>query len=111
MSAIDLAQRLRTEFPELISELVEFRGEITLWVKDAEQIATVCGFCKSQLAFDFLVDICSIDNYGEDPRFVVVYHLQGFTHRRHLRLKTAVSEERGELPTVSNVWRTADWHE
>ena len=29
----------------------------------------------------------------------------------HLRLKTDVSEEKSELPTVTSVWRTADWHE
>jgi NADH-quinone oxidoreductase subunit C len=28
-----------------------------------------------------------------------------------LRLKTSVSEEKSELPTVTSVWRTADWHE
>jgi NADH-quinone oxidoreductase subunit C len=28
-----------------------------------------------------------------------------------LRLKTDVSEEKSELPTVTSVWRTADWHE
>jgi NADH-quinone oxidoreductase subunit C len=26
-------------------------------------------------------------------------------------LKTQVTEEHGELPTVTSVWRTADWHE
>src|SRR5204863_791338 len=35
----------------------------------------------------------------------------GMGHGCHLRLKTEVSEERSELPTVSKVWRTADWHE
>ena len=52
-----------------------------------------------------------MDNYGEDPRFTMVYHLYGYGHRCHLRLKTDVSEEKGELPTVTGVWRTADWHE
>ena len=33
------------------------------------------------------------------------------TQRLHLRLRTAVSEEKSELPTVTTVWRTADWHE
>ena len=32
-------------------------------------------------------------------------------HQCHLRLKTDVSEEKSELPTVTGVWRTADWHE
>jgi NADH-quinone oxidoreductase subunit C len=111
MSALDLATRLKTEFGELISEPKEFRGEITLWIADAQRIEEVCAFCKSELEFNYLVDITSIDNFGEDPRFEVVYHLQGLGHRRHLRLKTSVNEEKGELPTVTGVWRTADWHE
>jgi NADH-quinone oxidoreductase subunit C len=112
MSAIDLAQKLKMEFgPELISEPTEFRGQLTMLVADAERIAVVCAFCKTQLGFDYLLDVSSIDNYGEDPRFTVVYHLQGMGHGHHLRLKTPVSEERGDLPTVSGVWRTADWHE
>jgi NADH-quinone oxidoreductase subunit C len=41
----------------------------------------------------------------------VVYHLYGLGHRCHLRLKTDVSEEKSELPTVASVWRGADWHE
>jgi len=40
-----------------------------------------------------------------------VYHLYGLEHKAHLRLKTGVSEEKSELPTVTGVWRTADWHE
>ena len=36
----------------------------------------------------------SIDNYGDDPRFTVVYHLYGYGHRCYLRLKTDVSEEK-----------------
>lgn len=111
MSALDLAQRLKAEFPDLISDPAEFRGEITVWVADVDRIVEVCAFCKSALAFDYLVDISSLDNLGEDPRFVMVYHLQGLSHRQHLRLKASLSEEKGEVPTISCVWRTADWHE
>jgi NADH-quinone oxidoreductase subunit C len=28
-----------------------------------------------------------------------------------VRLKTGVSEEKSELPTIIGVWRTANWHE
>lgn len=99
------------QFGSLLTGPVEFRGEVTLQLGEAEQIGAVCGFAKKELGFDYLVDISSVDNYGEDPRFTVVYHLYGYGHRCHLRVKTAVSEERCELPTVSGVWRTADWHE
>ena len=111
MTAQDLAAKIIANFGELISAPVEFRGEVTLKVLDAEKISDVCAGAKRELGFDYLVDISSVDNYGDDPRFTVVYELYGYGHRCHLRLKTDVSEERCELPTVSNVWRTADWHE
>ena len=111
MSAPDLAQKLREKWGELISAQVEFRGEITLHVGDAERIFEICSFAKTELGFDYLVDVSSIDNYGDDPRWTVVYHLYGYGHHCHLRLKTNVSEEKSELPTVSSVWRTANWHE
>ena len=111
MSAKDLAIKLAERFGELISAPVEFRGEITVGIKDCEQVAEICRFAKRELGFDYLVDVSSVDNYGEDPRFTVVYELYGLGHRQHLRMKTEVSEEGSELPTVSGVWKTADWHE
>lgn len=111
MNARDLAHRLRARFGELVSEPTEFRGEWTIRLGDAERVADVCEYAKQTLDFDFLLDITSLDNYGEDPRWTVVYELYGLAHRSHLRLKLDVSEERSELPTVSGVWRTADWHE
>ena len=111
MTAIELAQQLKAKFPELLSEPTEFRGEVTLTVADVERMPEVCALAKKELGFDYLVDITSIDNYGEDPRFSLVYHLYGYGHLCWLRLKANVSEETSEVPTVTTVWRTADWHE
>jgi NADH-quinone oxidoreductase subunit C len=111
MTSADLAQQLLSRFGEWLSPPTTFRGEVTLCVRDAERIAEVCAHAKAALGFDYLVDISSVDHYGEDPRFTVVYELYGLGHRCHLRLKTNVSEEQSELPTVTNVWKTADWHE
>ncbi len=111
MTSGDIATQLKSKFGDLISEPAEFRGEITLMLADAERVAEVCAHAKKELGFDFLVDISSIDNYGEDPRWTVVYHFYGYGHHQSLRLKTSVSEEKSELPTVTTVWRTADWHE
>jgi NADH-quinone oxidoreductase subunit C len=111
VTARELAQQLRIKFPDLISEPAEFRGELSVWLSDAERVVDVCNFTKHEQRFDYLVDITSIDNYGDDPRFTLVYHLYGYTHRCYLRLKTKVGEEKGEVPSVIGVWRTADWHE
>lgn len=111
VSAIESAKKLKAQFGDLISEPTEFRGEWTVKLADAEKIAEVCAFAKKELGFDYLVDISSVDNYGEDPRWTIVYELSRLAGNVHLRLKTDVSEERSELPSVIGVWRTADWHE
>ena len=98
-------------FGDLVSEPAEFRGEISLRISDAEKIFDVCCFAKKQLGFDYLVDISSVDNYGEDPRWTVVYHLRAIGNGTEIRLKTDVSEEKSELPSILPVWRTANWHE
>jgi NADH-quinone oxidoreductase subunit C len=112
MTALELAQKLKAQFADSLSDSTEFRGEVALRLDDAERIADVCAFAKKELGFNLLLDITGIDNYGEDPRWTLVYELYGCTtHQRHLRLKTNVGEEKSELPTVSGVWATADWHE
>lgn len=111
MSALDLANQLKAQFSEVLTGPVEFRGEATLKLADAARIAEVCAFAKESLSYDLLLDISSIDNHGEDPRWTVVYELYGTGHGCHLRLKTDVTEEKSELPTVTCVWRGADWHE
>jgi len=108
---IELAHQLREAFGDVLGEPSEFRGEVTVVVSDPARIADVCKVAKGALGFDMLLDLCSIDNYGSDPRWTLVYELYGVGHGVHLRLKTHVSEEASELPTVSGVWRTADWHE
>jgi NADH-quinone oxidoreductase subunit C len=108
---LEAAGKLKARFGDFVSEPFDFRGEITLKISDVEQVPAICSFARNDLAFDYLVDITSIDNYGDDPRFTLVYHLYGYGHRNSLRLKTDLSQEKGEAPTVIGVWRTADWHE
>ena len=111
MLNLDLANQIKAKFGDLISEPAEFRGEVTVKIADAEKIVEVCEFAKAKLGFIYLVDISSIDNYGEDPRWTVVYHLRAIVNGAEIRLKTDVSEEKSELPTVLGVWATANWHE
>lgn len=102
---------LRARFGSLLAEPEVFRGETTLQVLDPERIAEVCRMAKDELGFDYLVDLSGVDRYGEEPRWMVVYELCGIGHGVHLRLTTGVREEVSELPSVSGVWRTANWHE
>ncbi len=88
----------------------EFRDETTLLVERA-QIHEICQFAKETLGYTYLLDISGVDNFGEDPRFAVVYELYQFERGDWLRLKILVSEDDLNVPTVSDLWATADWHE
>ena len=111
MTSLEQASKLKAKFGDLISEPSEYREEISVTVANAQEIAVVCEFAKKQLGFDYLVDITSIDNYGSDPRWTLVYHLRNIVNGIEIRLKTTVSEEKSELPSVLGVWRTSNWHE
>jgi len=81
-----------------------------------------------RLAFDSLqcvsgVDYCEPDpkkaaKAGFEPHLEVVYHLYSFPHRHKIVMKAILPRWKGgaegqlpEVPSVSRIWRTADWHE
>lgn len=98
-------------FKDMISSPVEFRGEISLSIKDVNSLEEMMRFVKAELGFEMLLDISSVDHLGSEPRFEVIYHFYSFRLHQYLRLKVLVGEENPELPTVSTIWKAADWHE
>lgn len=87
-----------------------FRGETTLEIpRDA--IHAACSFLHSELGYTYLVDISSVDDFGDEPRFEIVYELCQWERCENLRLRVRVSEDDLEVATVSDLWATADWHE
>lgn len=105
----ELVEKIREKFGEGVTEAKEFRGENTVVVK-LGVLHEVMAFCKENLGLDFLVDICSVDHESVDPRFEVVYELAKVDDSVHLRVKVAVSEDE-DVPSVVDLWKTADWHE
>jgi NADH-quinone oxidoreductase subunit C len=110
MSRDELVDSLGKAFGEKIQAKTEFRGETTYTIA-ASDLREIAKFCRAELSSDYLLDITSIDNFGEEPRFEVVYHLYSMQHAVHLRLKLKVPEEAGAVDTVSDIWPTANWHE
>jgi len=101
---------LNKSFGEKIQRKAEFRGETTYTIATSD-LREIAKFCRDELSFDYLLDITSIDNFGEEPRFEIVYHLYSMSRGVHLRLKSRVPEEAGAVDTVSDIWPTANWHE
>ncbi len=110
MTGEQLFDSLAKAFGEKLQRRTEFRDEITFTIA-TNDLREIAKFCRDDLSFDYLLDITSIDNFGEEPRFEIVYHLYSMPHAIHLRLKLKVSEEVGALDTISDIWPTANWHE
>ena len=110
MTAQELFDSLERAFGEKLEHKTEFRGETSFMIA-AIDLREIANFCRSEFSFDYLLDITSIDNFGEDPRFEIVYHLYSMPHGMHLRLKLRVPEELGAVDTISDIWPTANWHE
>ena len=110
MTAADVLPSLTKFLGEKLQEKIEFRGETTLVILPAD-LREVAKFCRDDLSFDYLLDISSVDNFGEEPRFEMVYELYSMSRAIHLRLKIRISEDGGEVPTLSDIWPTANWHE
>ena len=110
-TSLELASRLRDHFREILGNPLEFRGEVTLSLGDASRIAEILECARTSLGFDMLLDVSSVDHLGNEPRFEVIYHLYSFASGQYLRIKTSVGEEKPELPTISHLWKAADWHE
>src|SRR5207247_7951697 len=93
-----------------IQRKTKFRDESTYPCRPAD-LREIAKFCRDTLSFDYLIDITSIDNFGEEPRFEIVYELYSMPLAVHLRLKLKVPEEPVAIDTISDIWPTANWHE
>jgi len=109
MSAADDLKELAGIFAGSVLETVEFRGEQTLRVK-LGALHEVLAKCRKDLGYEMLLDISSVDHFGDDPRFEMVYELATVDDAKHLRVKAPVGEDE-EVPTAVNLWPGADWHE
>jgi NADH-quinone oxidoreductase subunit C len=107
-----ILQKLQSQFPDAIVSSNDYRDELTI-VVNKQHIVAVCQFLKddSDLQFDSLRDICGADYYRPSDRFEVVYNLYSLKSNFRIRLKVHVDETDLHVPSVTNVWKSANWYE
>ena len=120
---------MNTTFEDIYQHLLILLGEEVITGRDEQcsppaimvaphAIATICTELHSweKTYFDQLSCITGLDNGPEAGSMEVVYNLYSIPFNLHLTLKVVLprnSEEEPlpEVPTVTVIWRTADWHE
>jgi NADH-quinone oxidoreductase subunit C/D len=95
------------------------RDEITtLWLP-AAKVVSVLSFLKSSIdrPYPFLFDLTAIDERNRRlhgvpaSSFTVVYTLFSFERNSFLRLKVPLLEEFPTCPSITALWRNANWYE
>ncbi|MFC4942588.1 NADH-quinone oxidoreductase subunit C [Pseudonocardia sp. GCM10023141] len=96
-----------------VQQITIDRDEITFYVR-RESILEMCRALRDEpaLRFELCSGVSGVD-YGEGvpQRLHVVYHLLSMTYRRRIRLEVTLDIDDPHLPSVVEVYPTADWHE
>jgi len=115
------------DVPQIVRELTERTGSndfviqptrdgiTTLWIPKQNLRATL-RYLKA--SYVLLFDLTAIDERQRiqrqglpDSEFTVVYHLLSFDRNEDIRLKVALTEADLSVPTISDMWPSANWYE
>ena len=82
-------------------------------VVNAEDLYSLCEFLRDdpQTRMTTCMDVTAVDWLERDPRFDVVYHLYSMEKHHRLRLKVAVGGEPPKVPSITPIWKGANWFE
>lgn len=107
-----IVESLKEEFGGQILDVVEFRGDTTVFVAP-ETIIPVCVYLRDHetYAFNLLAALTAVDHWPDEPRFKIVYQLYSISNEIFFGLKVAISSNAAEVPTLETVYPNANWHE
>ncbi|MBF0565918.1 MAG: NADH-quinone oxidoreductase subunit C [Nitrospirae bacterium] len=113
MEPVEIANKIKEEFPTEVVEVKEFRGQVGITIKKNELPGIIRRLNASpEFDFDYLKDLCGVDYMNvKVPRFEVVYQLYSIRHGHMLRLNVQVSENSPTIASVTAVYSGANWHE
>ncbi|MFN8674360.1 MAG: NADH-quinone oxidoreductase subunit C [Candidatus Sericytochromatia bacterium] len=108
--------KLKKLFADAVLEINENNNDEFAVVKK-EELISILSFLKTDhdLQYDALMDVTCID-YLKHPikrkeRFEVVYQLYSYSKYHRIRIKCPVSVKDLSVPTVTHLWKSADWGE
>ncbi len=88
----------------------EYRGDSSL-VVPAENILTACQQVR-ELGFELLSAMTAVDYWPQEfPRFHVIYQFTSVSAHLFLTLRVPVPGINPSLPTISHIYRNANWRE
>lgn len=106
MTPDEILSRLQAEFGDALTE-TEVRGVEVRATTAAEHGRGVCQALWG-LGFEYLNCLSGVD---WTSHLEVVYDLSSLRHPVKVHLRVKLDRSAPRVPTVSDLWRAADWHE
>ena len=107
----EVSGAIESACPGAVRGVVDRLGETTVEIAP-ERLLDVARFVHgAPLSFVLLSDLTCADFPEEPGRFRVAYHLYSIESGRRLRLRVWAGADDPEIPSVTSVWATANWHE
>lgn len=105
----EVASRLRARFGDDILAFEEQHGHAVATIP-RRRYRDVVRFLRDEPAFgcDYLDFTAAVDF---DDRFEIVTHLHSLANNHDVRLKVALPKDDAMLPTISDLFPGANWHE
>jgi len=106
---------LREQLGDGLLKVEEFRGDLALslspgcWVRAATLLRD-----HPELDHKLFLDLCGadfLDKEDRELRYEVVLHAYSVSRKHHVRLKTSLPESGPRLPTLTGLYRGANWFE
>lgn len=106
----EIIDALRSEFGEAILAVETYANEDTVYV-EKDRIREVCRFLKEEEQFEYFVDLGGSDRFTEEDRYEVFYNIVSLERQKRIRLKVRVDEDDMRVPSVTQIYRAANWNE
>jgi NADH-quinone oxidoreductase subunit C len=117
MTFQEISALIVAQFPDVAID-ADTKGPQPILIVPVEKIDAICAFLHqdSRLYFDFLACITAMDNGPGLATMEVIYNLTSIPYHTDLTIKVVFPRNAADtalpsVPTVSHIWRTADWHE
>lgn len=101
---------IASKHPDTIIEVSNYQGDTLITVK-LEAIHGILNTLKTDLRFLYFCDMLATDRFTSEDRFEVIYNLVCLKDQKRIFIKTRCSEEDPTVPTVTDIWPAANWHE
>jgi NADH-quinone oxidoreductase subunit C len=102
---------LVARFPGAVHDAYEGVGGDAAAFVEKDRLVEVATFLKAEQGFDHAPYIGAVDYLGREPRFEVVYVLYALKTNARIRLRLKVAEGDLVVPSITGVWRGANWFE